>query len=128
MPRFVVLRHDMPPHSSRPTHWDFMVEMGNALRTWALAEEPAADREIAATPLADHRLAYLDYEGPVSGNRGYVTQWDRGECTIQEATDERTILVAHGQKLTGRIQIKSTQAASPKAAFLWQVSFPTSNL
>lgn len=31
-----------------------------------------------AEPLPDHRLFYLDYEGPVSGNRGVVTQWDKG--------------------------------------------------
>lgn len=75
MPRFVILRHDHPH-----LHWDFMLETGEVLRAWRLEREPLADAgPIAATALADHRLMYLDYEGPVSGGRGTVTRWDAGE-------------------------------------------------
>ena len=33
---------------------------------------------ILAEALPDHRLFYLDYEGPVTGGRGTVIQWDSG--------------------------------------------------
>ena len=56
-----------------------MLEQDGVLRTWALAEEPAAQAEIAAEALGDHRLDYLEYEGPVSGDRGSVSRWDEGE-------------------------------------------------
>ena len=73
--RFVILRHDMPASAPRATHWDFMVESGEGvLRTWALEREPAAKVDIPALALADHRLAYLEYEGPVSGDQGHVTR------------------------------------------------------
>ena len=48
------------------------------LKTWACREPPQAGVEIPCEALADHRLAYLDYEGPISGGRGSVTRWDRG--------------------------------------------------
>ena len=61
MPRFVVLEHDSPCGR----HWDFMLEQENALATWALPQPPDT-AEMPAEPLPDHRLAYLDYEGPIS--------------------------------------------------------------
>lgn len=83
MPRYVILLHEVPPGhevaGGRGTHWDLMLEQAATLRTWALAEEPRAEGRIQAEQLPEHRLAYLDYEGPVSGNRGSVTQWDAGE-------------------------------------------------
>ena len=51
-------------------HWDLMLDTGETLRTWRL--EPALPGVIRAEPLGNHRRAYLDYEGPVSGNRGSV--------------------------------------------------------
>src|SRR5436305_12258768 len=63
MTRYVILAHDHPF-----LHWDLMLEHDGSLRTWRLATPPVADQDVAAEELADHRLAYLDYEGPVSGN------------------------------------------------------------
>src|ERR1700704_4821039 len=75
MPRFVILEHDHPV-----LHWDLMLEAGTALRTWRLARAPSAPGEVIdALALPDHRLFYLDYEGPVSGGRGVVKRWDAGE-------------------------------------------------
>ena len=65
MSRFVILEHDYPVQ-----HWDLMLEAGDVLRTWRLIAPPDKTQAVAAESLGDHRLAYLDYEGPVSGNRG----------------------------------------------------------
>jgi DNA polymerase Ligase (LigD) len=73
MPRFVILEHDHPFF-----HWDFMLEAGDVLRTWRLAHVPEHGEPIAATYLHEHRRLYLDYEGPLSGNRGSVRRWDAG--------------------------------------------------
>ncbi len=75
MPRFVILCHE----NHRGAHFDFMLESGDVLKTWALPQPPASGVEIECEALADHRLAYLDYEGPVSGGRGSVARWDRGD-------------------------------------------------
>jgi hypothetical protein len=96
-----------------------MVEEGDSLRTWALADAPTPDRDIAAEPLAAHRLEYLEYEGPISDNRGQVTRWDHGECAIEEATNESFRATVRGEKLNGTIEIKlNDQGASH---FRWHV-------
>lgn len=79
MPRYVILTHDHPF-----LHWDFMLEGDGVLRTWRLLEEPVAGRTVRAEALPDHRDAYLDYEGPVSGGRGSVVQWDHGTYDVSE--------------------------------------------
>jgi hypothetical protein len=85
VPRFVVLRHDFPDGAGRPLHWDFMLEAGDVLRTWALAEQPGpAGTSCFAQKLADHRLVYLDYEGEISGNRGTVSRLDGGDYAPAE--------------------------------------------
>ena len=50
--------------------------------------EAVTGKEIrcVATRLPDHRLAYLEYEGPVSGNRGVVRRIDSGKYEIDGNT------------------------------------------
>jgi hypothetical protein len=69
--RYVVLRHDGIPDP----HFDLMFELqpGAPLTTWRSPLWPI-DRRVILTPLPPHRRDYLDYEGPVSGGRGYVTR------------------------------------------------------
>jgi len=75
MPRFVVLQHDWPQ-----LHWDLMLENGANLRTWRLSEVPHSGHPIPLVRLPPHRSIYLDYEGPVSGNRGSVKRVLEGSC------------------------------------------------
>jgi hypothetical protein len=114
MPRFVVLRHDHPT-----LHWDFMLEVEGRLRTWRLAEAPAAGREISAEPLADHRMRYLDYEGPVSGNRGEVRRWDRGEYALIEETPAWLEVRLTGTKLVGTATL-TRDAATGAVRFVFR--------
>ena len=137
MPRFVLLRHECPPPSKKskhekPSHWDFMLESDGVLRTWELRELPAAwaalldqttgetagetagGASVTATPLPDHRLAYLDYEGPISGGRGSVCCCDRGTYELLQETPKqktpkgRTLQQAiylSGRKLSGAVRL-----------------------
>jgi hypothetical protein len=88
MPRYVILRHE----TKHGVHFDFMLEVGEVLKTWALPEAPQAGGEIVCEALADHRVAYLDYEGPISGDRGMVTRWDRGTYAIRWQTDAEWVV------------------------------------
>ena len=121
MPRFVLLFHDCPAGYDRPSHWDFMLEVGSALRTWALSELPntweaayekspsskslcrplAAGDVVEAQQLGDHRLAYLEFEGPLTRGRGSVIRIDTG--SYRELTGEK-LSPAHLQiDLTGSL-------------------------
>ncbi len=94
MPRFVVLSHDWPE-----PHFDLLLEAGPVLRAWRLRGEPG-ETAVPAEPNADHRLLYLDYEGPVSGNRGTVMCWDAGtfDMIVEGAC---AVLELRGTRLTG---------------------------
>ena len=83
-----------------------MLENEAALRTWRLALPPTEMRPIPAEALNDHRLAYLDYEGPVSGDRGTVAAFDRGHYSV--LTDDRNFveILLRGNTLRGRAQLK----------------------
>ena len=95
MPRYVVLAH----HTA-PFHYDLMIEHGDVLATWSFDEPPGVDGQ-ACRLIKDHRKAYLDYEGEVSGGRGRVERWDAG--TYEGAIGEDDVQVAfEGGKLNGR--------------------------
>ncbi len=96
-PRFVVLQHDAP----RGRHWDFMLEEGGVLRTWALAEAPGGPGPVPAEALPGHRLVYLDYEGPVSGGRGDVTRWDEGTYRLEADREGEVAVRLEGRRLRG---------------------------
>ena len=103
MPRFVVLQHDRPDR----LHWDFMLDQGAVLATWALPLPPALDHILPAQRLDDHRREYLDYEGPVSQNRGYVVRWDEGEFTWIENGAGHIVVELKGRKIVGRVSIQA---------------------
>ncbi len=115
MPRFVILEHTSP----RGLHWDLMLQAGESLESWSLAEPPRPGATIAAEALPDHRPFYLDYEGPVSGGRGTVIRWDQGTYELEVREPDRIAIVLHGAKLTGR----ATLARSAESPAAWQFSF-----
>jgi hypothetical protein len=48
-----------------------------------------AKDSVAAEELDDHRLAYLDYQGPISGDRGIVSRVDGGSYgTVLDTNDD----------------------------------------
>jgi hypothetical protein len=108
MPRFVILRHDSP----RGVHFDFMLEAGDVLKTWALPEPPQPDVDMECEALADHRLAYLDYESPISGGRGSVTQWDQGTYAVECQSAAEWIVDLAGERLMGTATLRRLSEVS----------------
>jgi hypothetical protein len=105
MPRFVILTHDWPF-----PHWDLLLEQGETLACWRLLAEPGRGRTVPAQRLADHRRLYLDYEGPVSGDRGEVRRWDWGEFGFLAQTpgqEEVLTVQLRGEKLAGPVAIRA---------------------
>jgi hypothetical protein len=89
MLRYVVLHHT----GIENPHYDLMLELspGSELATWRLPHWPPLPGD-AFTPLADHRRAYLEYEGPISANRGQVTRIAAGTVEIiRSVTDQLTV-------------------------------------
>lgn len=118
MPRFVVLRHELPPDSPRGSHFDLMLEDGGVLRTWACDELPNSGQSVTADRLPDHRLAYLDYEGSVSSNRGSVERVASGEYELIRETAEALQVRLAGENLRGVLTLEHL----PEGTQRWRVS------
>ena len=78
--RFVVLRHEGVPQP----HFDLMIETmpGGPLMTWRSLSWPIL-AETNLTRLGEHRRDYLEFEGPLSGDRGHVRRVAQGTCDVK---------------------------------------------
>jgi DNA polymerase Ligase (LigD) len=108
MPKFAILEHDWPK-----CHFDFFLEWpgegGDRLRSWRLAA-PFGDCPVECEPSADHRLLYLDYEGPVSGGRGQVRRVDRGTYDLLDDSPSTVEVALHGSRFRGRLHLADGRA------------------
>jgi hypothetical protein len=112
MPRFVILEHDHPHQ-----HWDLMLEAGEVLRTWRLSALPCPGPSFAVEPSFDHRRAYLEYEGPISGDRGCVIRRESG--TFASEVEENGLLVLHldGERLRGSLRLERGENGTWRGRF-----------
>lgn len=104
MPRFVILEHDYPE-----LHWDFMLEAGDTLRTWKLTAPPESGQTIKALASFNHRIIYLDYEGPISDNRGAVIRWDKGSFNWKQDSEGHVRIDIRGGILRGSVELVREQ-------------------
>ncbi len=100
-----------------------MLEEGDHLRTWKLLESPEIfhtnqnekpNISIKAQTSFDHRPIYLDYEGPISGNRGSVKRIEQGTFEWIEKTDEKILITLQGQKIKGLLKLMRIKTDEPK--------------
>jgi len=91
-----------------PTHYDLMLQEGRSLATWQLAQAPtglAPGDQLPARRLKDHRLHYLTYEGPVSGDRGRVDLLEAGTYSLLERHEGLWRVEFRGRSLRGTFEL-----------------------
>lgn len=116
MSRFVILHHtDWPGH---PDHYDLMLQLREAsdenertLLTYSTVvnELPAVGSLFSFG--SPHRQAYLDFEGPISNQRGAVKRVDSGTCKILDGSDLDNLLKVEliGGRLRGIFAVRLNQ-------------------
>jgi bifunctional non-homologous end joining protein LigD len=121
LPYFCIQRHD-----ATRLHYDFRLEIGGALKSWAIPKGPTLDpaaRRLAAH-VEDHPLDYGGFEGNIpEGNygAGSVMLWDRGGFeTLGDAPAEEQYargdlkIRLHGEKLRGDFALVHMKSARGK--------------
>ena len=103
---FVVQLH----HASR-RHYDFRLQVGNALKSWAVPKGPSYDPAVKrmAVEVEDHPVDYASFEGEIPHGEyggGHVAQFDHGLWTT-DGDPEEQLAKGHlrfelfGEKLKG---------------------------
>lgn len=123
------LAYRVQKHAARRLHYDFRLELGGVLKSWALARGPslvAGERRLAVA-VADHGLDYADFEGVIAPGRygaGTVLLWDRG-CWEPEGEPAAGLAAGslaftlHGEKLTGRWRLVRMKAGPGTRPASW---------
>src|ERR671918_1866241 len=119
-PRFVIQKH-----AARSLHYDFRLESGGVLKSWAVPKGPSTDprEKRLAMPTEDHPLDYIDFEGVIPERQygaGPVIVWDTGtyrnlteedgrEVPVEDAVDEGHVKVwLEGEKVRGGYSLRRT--------------------
>ena len=106
--RFVVQLHD-----ATALHFDFRIQVGEVLRSWAVPKGPSLDPGVRrlAVPVEDHSLSAGDYEGVRAGQArgtGAVIIWDEGVAEVIRDEPAHLSVLLQGSKLAGGFALTRT--------------------
>lgn len=94
-------------HHARRLHWDFRLERGGVLVSWAVPKGLPASPETnhLAVRTEDHPIDYASFEGVIPKGEyggGRVIIWDRGRYQTEKWSDREVMVVLHGARVSGR--------------------------
>lgn len=121
--RFVFLEHDYPT-----LHWDILLQQGNRLLGWRGDNHGHFLNGGHVVQTSDHRLIYLDYEGPLTGQRGKVQRVDGGRLIWRHCGEDEFIAEVQGERWHGVLELKKLDAKDWFCNFTWMRSVASNRL
>jgi bifunctional non-homologous end joining protein LigD len=94
-------------HNARRLHYDFRLENGGVLKSWAVPKgipETSNVRHLAVET-EDHPYEYARFEGSIPKGQygaGTVKIWDRGHYTVKLWENDKIEVTLNGERLHGR--------------------------
>jgi hypothetical protein len=73
---------------------------------------------IVADGLPDHRLDYLTYEGPISGDRGEVRRWDEGTYEMRRESPDELHFRLSGNRLAATCSLIKSSESDQRWTFI----------
>ncbi|MGN6153914.1 MAG: DNA ligase D [Lysobacteraceae bacterium] len=115
-------------HHARRRHYDFRLQVGDVLRSWAVPKGPSFDPAVKrlAVEVEDHPLDYADFEGEIPQGQyggGHVALYDRGLWTT-DGDPEAQLRKGHlrfelfGGRLVGGWHLVRTHGRGDKPQWL----------
>jgi bifunctional non-homologous end joining protein LigD len=101
-------------HHARRLHWDFRLERGGVLVSWAVPRGLPLDPKTnhLAVHTEDHPLSYAGFAGEIPKGEyggGAVSIWDRGTYVTEKWSDDEVKIVLSGSKVSGRYVLFRTR-------------------
>ncbi len=101
-------------HHARALHWDFRLERGGVLVSWAVPKGLPLDPKTnhLAVHTEDHPLEYAAFAGGIPAGEyggGQVIAWDRGTYECEKWTEREVKVVLHGSRVSGRYVLFRTR-------------------
>ena len=126
--RFVIQKHD-----ASHLHYDFRLELGGVMKSWAVPKGPSVipgERRLAME-VEDHPISYNTFEGTIPAGEyggGTVMLWDRGTYAPTSGGGEEALaegyakgkldITLHGERLQGGFTLVRTEGHGERAHWL----------